>query len=362
MSMKKFVALSAGGTGGHVFPAEALAKGLSAQGYRIAFVTDRRGGSFTDKFPDCTELKVNAKGYAGKGIAAKIAALISLGAGVLQCAAFFIKNRPAAVVGFGGYAAFPASCAAILLRIPLILHEQNSVLGGANRVLAPFATLIATSFEKVAKIPVKIKTVYTGLPLRPAILALKDAPYPAFDKEFNLLIIGGSQGAKIFSDVIPQALKSLPDNVRAVLKITQQCRAADLDKVNGAYAQSGLKVETGAFFTDIPDRLAKAHLVLCRAGASSIAELAAAKRPAIIVPIYRSPDSHQLHNAEAVVALKGAWLLEEPDFTPENLKNLILELFNDKKRLITAGENIGGFGRTDAARRLVDAVVQTTEA
>ena len=359
MEKKKFFALSAGGTGGHVFPAESLAKGLTAQGYGIVFVTDGRGNSFSDKFPECQEIRVSAKGYAGKGLFAKIGALFSLSIGVLQCLAFFLKKRPAAVVGFGGYAAFPACVAAILLRIPLILHEQNSVLGGANRVLAPYATLIATSFDKVGKIPSKVKTVYTGLPLREAILALKDAPYPDFNGTFDLLIIGGSQGAKIFSTVIPEALKSLPDTVQKQLNITQQCRAADLDAVQQAYAGSGLTVETAAFFTDIPERLKKAHLVICRAGASSVTELAAAKRPAIIVPIYRSPDSHQLHNAEAVVALNGAFLMEEPDFTPENLKNLILELFNDKKRLITASENIGKFGKTNAAELLAEAVVQT---
>ena len=355
------VVLSAGGTGGHVFPAQALAERLTTAGYDITFVTDRRGNSFSDKFPECSEIRVFAKGYAGKGLSGKISALFFLGVGTMQCVVRFLIRRPSAVVGFGGYAAFPACLAAIALKIPLILHEQNSVLGGANRFLGKHAALIATSFEKVARLPAHVPTVHTGLPLRPDLLALKDLPYPALTPPYFLLITGGSQGARIFADVIPEALKRLPEPLKSRLKIAHQCRADDLDRVNAAYKDSGLDVETAAFFKDMPERLKKAHLMICRAGASSIAELEISGRPAIIVPIYVSPDAHQLHNAQTAVDAGGAVLIEEPDFTPENLAKTISGLFDDEKRLITASAALKSLSRPDAADLLAQAVDKTVK-
>ena len=282
-----------------------------------------------------------------------------MGAGILQSVLILRKIKPDAVVGFGGYAAFPASFAAGILKIPLILHEQNSVLGGANRVLGKRASLIATTFPDVERIPEGIKTEYTGVPVRPEILAARDQPYRPAAETFNLLIFGGSQGAAVFSRVLPAALTQLPEDIKKRLRISQQCRAADLPAVQKTYENSGLKPELAPFFTDMADRLTQAHLVICRAGASSIAELSVAGRPALIVPILRSADSHQLKNALFITKNNGAFLCEEPDFTPEYLSGKITEFVNTPQILTTAAENAKKLGKPDAVRLFAAAVLKT---
>lgn len=357
-SVKKIV-LTAGGSGGHVFPAEALAKELTADGAEISFITDRRGNSFSGRFPDSKEYRIFAGAYAGKPLLKKLWALFLMGAGILQSVLILRKIKPDAVVGFGGYAAFPASFAAGILKIPLILHEQNSVLGGANRVLGKRASLIATTFPDVERIPEGIKTEYTGVPVRPEILAARDQPYRPAAETFNLLIFGGSQGAAVFSRVLPAALTQLPEDIKKRLRISQQCRAADLPAVQKTYENSGLKPELAPFFTDMADRLTQAHLVICRAGASSIAELSVAGRPALIVPILRSADSHQLKNALFITKNNGAFLCEEPDFTPEYLSGKITEFVNTPQILTTAAENAKKLGKPDAVRLFAAAVLKT---
>lgn len=359
-SIKKIV-LTAGGSGGHVFPAEALAKELTADEAEISFITDRRGNSFSGRFPDSKEYRIFAGAYAGKPLLKKLRALLLMGAGIAQSILILRKIKPDAVVGFGGYAAFPASFAAGILKIPLILHEQNSVLGGANRVLGKRASLIATTFPDVERIPAGIKTEYTGVPVRPEILSVRDQTYKPAAETFNLLIFGGSQGASVFSRVIPAALTALPEDIKKRLRISQQCRAADLPAVQKAYENSGLKPELAPFFTDMADRLTQAHLVICRAGASSIAELSVAGRPALIVPILCSPDSHQLKNALFITKNNGAFLCEEPDFTPEHLSDKIIEFVNTPQILTTAAENAKKLGKPDAVRLFAAAVLKTAE-
>lgn len=357
-SIKKIV-LTAGGSGGHVFPAEALTKELTADGAEISFITDRRGNSFSGRFPDSKEYRIFAGAYAGKPLLKKLWALLLMGAGIAQSILILRKIKPDAVVGFGGYAAFPASFAAGILKIPLILHEQNSVLGGANRVLGKRASLIATTFPDVERIPAGIKTEYTGVPVRPEILSVRDQTYKPAAETFNLLIFGGSQGASVFSRVIPAALTALPEDIKKRLRISQQCRAADLPAVQKAYENSGLEPELAPFFTDMADRLAQAHLVICRAGASSIAELSVAGRPALIVPILRSPDSHQLKNALFIAKNHGAFLCEEPDFTPEYLSDKMTEFVNTPQILTTAAEKAKELGKPDAVRLFAAAVLKT---
>jgi len=356
------IVLTAGGTGGHVFPAEALAKELSAKEAEICFITDRRGNSFSDRFPDIKEYRIFAGAYAGKPLLKKLFALFLMAVGLFQSLFILRKIKPAAVVGFGGYAAFPASFAAGLLKIPLILHEQNSVLGGANRVLAKRASLIATTFPAVERIPAGIASAYTGVPVRPQILALRNKPYQAPTDQFDLLIFGGSQGASIFSRVIPEALKALPDNLKKRLNVTQQCRAADLPEVQKAYENSGLNVELNSFFSDIADRFEKTHLVICRAGASSLAELCIAGRPSLIVPILRSPDVHQLKNARFIAKNNGAFLCEEPDFTPDWLTAKITELMNNPHLLEQTAQCARKLGKPDAVALFADAVLNTAKA
>lgn len=358
----KKIVLTAGGSGGHVFPAEALARELNAKGAQVSFITDRRGNTFSGKFPESKEYRIFAGAYAGKPLPAKLWTLFLMGIGILQSLIILRRIKPDAVVGFGGYASFPACYAAGMLKIPLILHEQNSVLGGANRILATKCTLIATTFPAVGRIPAGIDSVHTGVPVRPAILALRSQPYPAVEPPFNILIFGGSQGAKILSRVVPEALKLLPADMKAKLSVAQQCRSADLPEVKKAYENSGLTPELAPFFSDIAERMGRAHLVICRSGASTVCELAVAGRPAILVPILHSPDAHQLGNAKFMTDHNAAFLCEEPDFTPEWLSNKIQELFNHPKMLITASENAKNTGTPNAVHTLAEAVLKTAKA
>ncbi len=355
----KKVVLTAGGSGGHVFPAEALARELQANGIEVSFITDRRGNSFSGRFPHLKEYRVFAGAYAGKPFLKKVWAFILMGLGFLQSLLILRKLKPQAVVGFGGYASFPASLAAICLKIPLILHEQNSVLGGANRVLARYARLIATTFPSVEGLPEKVKTVHTGLPVRPEISALRDQPYLIAQTKFRLLVFGGSQGANIFSRIIPEALKNLPLEIKKRLQITQQCREQDLPFVQKAYEGSGLDVTLSSFFPDIDKHLAQAQLVICRAGASSIAELSIAGRPALIVPILHSADSHQLKNALFISQVEGAFLCKETEFSCDNLNKKIQELIANPQILAYTAQKAKEFGKPDAVHLLASAVIET---
>ncbi|MCQ2913792.1 MAG: undecaprenyldiphospho-muramoylpentapeptide beta-N-acetylglucosaminyltransferase [Alphaproteobacteria bacterium] len=359
--MSKTFILTAGGSGGHVFPAQALAQELINRGHKVVFITDKRGTSFSGMFPNSQEYRIHAGAYANLSKIRKLKALFNMGIGILQAIKLINKIKPAAVVGFGGYASFPTAFAAGLLHTPLILHEQNSVLGGANRVLARGAKLVATTFPEVARIPANLKTKWTGVPVRPQILELNKIEYKAPHNKLNILIFGGSQGATIFSKVIPQAFELIPESEKSKLTITQQARQADLAELNNYYDRINLKVETGSFFTDMAERLQVADIVICRAGASTIAELTTAGKPAIIVPILHSPDLHQLHNAEYMGKNDACWLIEEPDFTPEKLQELILSLLNDPSQLKEKSDNAKKLAMIDAVSRFADAVIETSK-
>ena len=349
--------LTAGGSGGHVFPAQALAAELTNRGNAVCFITDRRGNSFSGQFPQSKEFRVFAGAYANLGKIRKIKALILMAFGILQCLFILRKIKPKAVVGFGGYASFPAAFAAGILGIPLVLHEQNSVLGGANRVLAKQASLIATTFPNVAKIPANIKTAYTGVPVRPAILSLSGVPYQAPADTFDLLIFGGSQGAHILSEVIPEALKALPVSVKYRLTVAQQARAADLPALEQAYADSGLKVELAPFFSDMDKRLAKASLVICRAGASTLSELTALGVPAILVPSPNVTNHHQEKNAALLGDHGAALVLAEEGLDGKKLFAAAAGLLKDDDRLTKMAESMSQLGIRDATERIYNTVM-----
>jgi UDP-N-acetylglucosamine--N-acetylmuramyl-(pentapeptide) pyrophosphoryl-undecaprenol N-acetylglucosamine transferase len=298
------IVLVAGGTGGHVFPAEALAGELNRLGHALALR----------------------------------------------------RLTPSVVVGFGGYTSVPALMAASSLRLPTLIHEQNAFLGRANRLLAPRVTAIATSFPKVEKISgaIAAKAVLTGNPVRPAVAALRDVPYqaPAVDGEIQLLVTGGSQGARILSEVIPAALGRLDQTLRDRIRLAQQCRPEDIDAVRAAYAEMGLSAEVAPFFQDMADRLARAHLVICRSGASTVAELTVAGRPAILVPYAHAADDHQSFNARAVVDAGGARMMPEQEFTPDALAAQLTELASKPETLAAMARDAHGAGHADAAAAL----------
>lgn len=353
------IVLAAGGTGGHMFPAEALARALLARGRPVSLITDKRGQAFGEALPEVTTYRI-AAATVGRGLIGKLRTAIALMIGYGQARQLLRTLTPAAVVGFGGYPSAPTVFAAETRKIPVMLHEQNGVLGRANRMLAPRANRIAVAFPEIAGLRAgdRAKLVVTGNPVRPAIAALAAEPYRAPEPggAIRLLVLGGSQGARVFSEVVPAALTALPPSLRHRLHVTQQARAEDLEAVRAAYADSGIAVELAPFIADVPARLAAAHLVICRAGASTVAELTAAGRPAILVPYPHATDDHQTANAARLNAAGAGWLVPQPDFTAAELGRRLAALIDAPDTLAGTAEAARRLGVPDAAERLADAV------
>ena len=350
------IIIAAGGTGGHVFPAEALAAALIDRGHRIVLMTDERSGALQSPVFAMREQHVlKGAGIAGLGILNAGRALLSLTAGVAQARRLLKSLDAAVIVAFGGYPSVPPVLAASLLRRrPLvILHEQNAVLGRANRVLAARANLLALGFADTARVPRGAATLVIGNPVRPAIRAAAAQARLENGDRIELLVLGGSLGARIFSDVVPDAVARLPAAIRARLHVVQQCRAEDLGRVREAYAAVGVNAELASFFGDVADRLQAAHLVVSRAGASSCAEIAVLGRACVLVPLPNAIDDHQSANARA---LSGAVVIKQPDATPANLSAAMATLLNDPAALADAERRIAACARPRAAADLADAV------
>jgi len=354
------IALAAGGTGGHMFPAEALAYALAQRHARIALITDRRGERFGGALGEAELHQVRAGQIAGRGVLGKALSALSLLWGTVQAWRLLGRIAPAAVVGFGGYASVPAVLAASWRGTPTVIHDANAVLGRANRLLAGRADRIATAFDEVRGVPAKArgKIVMTGNPVRSAIAALETAEYapPLADGPLRLLVTGGSQGARAFSTL--EAVARLPEPLRARLHVVQQVRAEDLDAVRARYAEIGVEAELAQFLDDIPARLKTAHLLICRAGASTVGELAAAGRPGLLIPYPRATDDHQAANAAAVERAGGGWRLDEHGLTPEALAGRLGALLADPEALARAASAVRRIGRTDAAARLATLVFE----
>jgi len=354
------VVLAAGGTGGHVFPAEALAEELRARGCRIALITDRRGTVLGGGLSGLETHRIRAGGLVGKSFLARLRSAPELAVGTLQARRLLKRLAPDVVVGFGGYASVPTMVAASFGDFQTVIHEQNAVLGRANRLLAPRVARIATSFETLTGLPATVasKVVHTGMPIRPAIAAMRERPYAEIGETgaINLLVLGGSQGAHVFSRVVPEALRRLPGSWRRRLRIVQQCRPEDLDEVRRAYDGMDIDAELAQFFADVPERLARAHLLIGRAGASTVAELLAVGRPAILVPYPYAIDDHQSANAHAVDTAGGGWLMPEGAFAPETLTECLKSLFGLPRTLVKAATAARAASRPDATRRLADTV------
>jgi UDP-N-acetylglucosamine--N-acetylmuramyl-(pentapeptide) pyrophosphoryl-undecaprenol N-acetylglucosamine transferase len=353
------VLLAAGGTGGHLFPAEALAAALAARGIGVELATDARAVGYGGKFPARAMHVIPSATPRGPLGYAKAGAVIAMG--VAKAYRLLGRLRPAAVVGFGGYPSIPAVLAAALRRVPSVIHEQNGVMGRANRLLAPRATAIATSFAGVvdADPALAARATRTGNPLRPAVLAAI-APYaaPESNGPLRLLAFGGSQGARIIADVVPTAVERLEPALRARLSVMQQARSEDLERVRATYARLGVTAEVAPFFLDLPARITGAHLVVSRSGASTVAELAALGRPAVLVPLPHALDQDQLANARVLESAGGAILLRQDAFTPERLAREITALAADPARLASMAAGARSAGTPDAAERLADLVMK----
>ncbi|MBE1237517.1 undecaprenyldiphospho-muramoylpentapeptide beta-N-acetylglucosaminyltransferase [Phaeovibrio sulfidiphilus] len=354
------VALAAGGTGGHVFPAEALAGVLSARGAELVLVTDRRGETYGGTLGTLETVRIRAGGVAGRGLAGRLSGALNLARGYFEARRFLKTWRPDVVVGFGGYASLPPLLAASRLGLPTVIHEQNAIPGRANRMLAPRVRRVATGFPQ-EKPAAGIETVLTGMPVRPAVLALRDTPYEAaaVDGPFELLVTGGSQGAQVFSDLLPEALGRLSAPARARLHITQQCRPERLEETRLRYLTLGLKADLAPFFSDLPGRLVRSHLAVCRSGASTVGELCVLGRPAILVPYPHAIDDHQSANARVLDRAGGGWLMSQKDLTPALLAARIEALMGAPDDLSRAAAAARSLALPDAADRLADLVFDT---
>ncbi len=355
---QRLIVLTAGGTGGHIFPAEALAQALLGEGYRLALITDQRGTAYSGTLGMVETHAVSGQGIAGRGLMGLVRGAVALGLGVMQARKILAQLKPSAVVGFGGYASAPAMFAAVQLGIPTVVHEQNAVLGRANRLLARRVNRVCTSFELAKPAPKEAKIVRTGMPVRPAIAALRNALYvpPTSNGVFRILVLGGSQGARIFSDVLPAAMRLLPEPLRSRLEITQQCRPEDLDRTHELYAGAGAHVQLRVFFDNVPELLAGTHLLIARSGASTVAEVTLIGRPSLLVPYPYATDDHQSANAAALAAQGGAWTLKQSAFTPEALAAQIAGFAAAPQALAAAAAAAARFAMPDAAQRLASVV------
>ncbi|BDI60474.1 undecaprenyldiphospho-muramoylpentapeptide beta-N-acetylglucosaminyltransferase [Qipengyuania nanhaisediminis] len=351
--------LAAGGTGGHLIPAFALAAELDARGHHVALITDERGANIPGK-PDYLTAHVLPAGRFGKNPLRWPGAARAVWDGRNMALRLFESFAPTAVVGFGGYPALPALLAATSAGVPSVIHEQNAVLGRVNRLLAGRVDAIATAYPAVARLKDKHrdKAHLVGNPVRAEVLALRDEDFPAFTEEglLRVLVTGGSQGARVLSEVVPDGLAMLPPGLRQRLQITQQCRPEDLDAVRQRYADHDIPAELGTYFEDMHERLADAHLFIGRAGASTIAELTAVGRPAILIPLPIATDDHQAANTREIVQAGGGRMIRQEKFAPKELAKQIQAMAQNPASLANAAHAAWNCGRPDAASDLADLV------
>jgi UDP-N-acetylglucosamine--N-acetylmuramyl-(pentapeptide) pyrophosphoryl-undecaprenol N-acetylglucosamine transferase len=359
MSNSRTYVLAAGGTGGHMVPAAALATELAARGHHVALVSDDRGVRFPGLFED-VETHVLPAGRMGGGPLGYLRAGGKIMAGRSLALKLYKELRPAAVIGFGGYPALPALLAAFRAGVPTIVHEQNAVLGRVNRFVAGKVDAIATSYADVERMKPswQAKTHLVGNPVREAVLALRERPYPLLDEDgiFRVLVTGGSQGASILSQVVPDGLALLPVHFRRRMQVTHQARVEDIEVVRAKYRAHDIPADIATYLPDLPEHLAWSHIVIARAGASTIAELTAAGRPAILVPLPSATDDHQTANAREITAAGGARTIPQRSFTAPELAKQIQKLGLDTQGLANAAARAKSCGRPHAARDLADLV------
>ena len=350
------ILLSAGGTGGHLFPAEALAHELTARGWEIHLATDSRAGRYAGSLPAERVHEIASSTIGSKNPVALARAFWTIWRGARQAGKIIAEIDPKAVIGFGGYPTLPPLWAATRARVPTLIHEQNAVMGRANRALAARVTAIAGGFLPEGKGAHAQKTVATGNPVRPAVIEAANTPYetPSSDGPFRLLVFGGSQGAQFFSDAAPAAVALLPEDQRARLIVTQQARPEDEAKVRAAYEKLGVQAEISPFFTDMARRIAQAHLVMSRSGASTVSEIAAIGRPALFVPYPHALDHDQAANAAALAASGGAEVHPQSTLSPQRIAELVGGLMARPERLAEMAAAAKTAGAPHATRLLAD--------
>lgn len=357
MTAAPLLLIAAGGTGGHMFPAQALAEAMLAKGWRVRLSTDARGARYVGGFPKEVEIsQVASATFARGGVLAKLLVPFRIGAGVIAASIRLTRDRPAVVVGFGGYPTIPALSAAVILGVPRMIHEQNGVLGRVNQLFARRVDKVACGTWPMA-LPDGVAGEATGNPVRAAVLERAGAGYiTPGDYPMSLVVIGGSQAARILSDTVPAALALLPEPLRQHLRVAHQARAEDHDRVVAAYASAGLRAEVEPFFADVPRRFSEAQLVISRAGASSIADLSIIGRPSILVPLAAAIRDEQTANAHGLVEAGAAVLIPEAQLTPERLSQEVSAILTDPERAELMARNALAQGRPDATIRLASLV------
>ncbi|MCV0413932.1 MAG: undecaprenyldiphospho-muramoylpentapeptide beta-N-acetylglucosaminyltransferase [Brevundimonas sp.] len=362
--MTKLCVVAAGGTGGHMFPAEALAREMAARGWRVVLATDHRGEQYAHAFPAEERLALDAA--TGSGPLGLVKAGVAIFRGVMQARSAFDRLGADVVVGFGGYPSAPALVAAVVSARPTVIHEQNAVLGRTNRTLAPHVKAVASSFPTLERAPAAVqgRAHVVGSPVRADIRALFDRPYaaPAGDGPIHVLVTGGSQGARLLSETTPRALAALPDPLRRRLKVQQQSRPETLEAARQVYLEAGIEAEVAPFFRDMAQRLSRAHLVVGRSGASTCAELAVAAVPSILIPLKIATDDHQRLNAKALVDAGAAQVILEDDLTVDRLAAALDGVLSDPARLSAMSTAARSVAIPDAAQRLADLVEATANA
>jgi UDP-N-acetylglucosamine--N-acetylmuramyl-(pentapeptide) pyrophosphoryl-undecaprenol N-acetylglucosamine transferase len=358
MSSARPILLAAGGTGGHLFPAAALAAALAKRGAEVELATDSRALKFGGDFPARAIHAFPSATTTEAGALAKARASVTLGVGLAAAALKLNSIRPRAVVGFGGYPTVPPLLAAWLVRIPSVLHEQNAVMGRANRFLSPRVSLVACGFPDLKGVD-PAKSRVTGNPVRPSVIAAAAIPYPEpIGQRLNVLVTGGSQGARVMADVVPAAIALLNPHERQLIRLTQQARGEDSERVAGACARMDFPVEISEFFADLPGRIAAAHLVIGRAGASTVSELAVIGRASVLVPFPHALDQDQAANAAALAKSGGAIVAPQNEFTPERLAAILRDALAGPAKLKAAAAAAKSVGVPDAAERLADVVLE----
>ena len=353
------ILLAAGGTGGHMFPAQSLAENLKAKGWDVALMTDARGQKHSGRIPADKIIEVQAASISPRKPIEAIKGIIKLAKGVAQAKAFIRHWKPDVVVGFGGYPAFPAMRAAQSMNLPTILHEQNAVLGRVNRVFAAKANHVVSGFDVLEKVSPKAKVQSLGNPMRVQIMDAVPTSYEPPTGVINLLCVGGSLGARILSQTIPKAIALLPSELRGRIKVVQQTTESEVKTARTLYAEMGVEAICETFFSDIETHLAKAHYIIARAGASSVAEIALMGKPSLLIPLAIAMDDHQTINARSLEGHGAADILPESEFTPESVANILQDRLNDSNWLSSAAASARTLGRPNAAHDLAQLVIAT---
>ena len=356
MSRARHLVIAAGGTGGHMFPAQALAEEVLSRGWRVTLSTDVRGARYAGGFPDAVTIRqVMSATPARGGAFGKLVAPFRIGVGVVTAVFRFLADRPSVVAGFGGYPSIPALAAAWVLRVPRMIHEQNGVLGRVNQVFARRVDKVACGTWPTV-LPDGVQSVHTGNPVRAAILAKAGQPYPSSEGAIRIVAFGGSQGARVISDTVPEAVARLPESVRSRLRVAHQARPEDVERVRAAYDRAGVEVDIQPFFKDMPTLMADAHLVICRSGASSVADLSIIGRPSILVPLAAAIRDEQTANARGLVDADAAVLIPETKLDPASLSEHMMVILTTPDVGKRMSENALKQGTPNAARDLADLV------